>query len=121
MITAADIQRAVIGSERKILAFVYSPKRRRWESTLPLNPTEEQKKAWFALLDLENTHERRIRKQYEEYINLSYQLAMETRSLLFRGIILENGKQIGGQKEFLDIETEQRGRPLFWCDDERTK
>lgn len=121
MITAADIQRAVIGSERKILAFVYNPKLRRWEATLPKNPTEDQKKAWFALLDLENTHERRIRKQYDEYIRLSHALAMETRSLLFRGIVLENGKKIGGQPEFLDIEQEQRGRPLFWCDDERTK
>jgi hypothetical protein len=121
MITAADVQRAVIGSERKILAFVYNPKLRRWQSTLPSNPTEEQKKAWFALLDLENTHERRIRKQYEEYIALSWQLAMETRSLLFRGIVLEEGKKVGGQPEFLDVEADQRGRPLFWCDDERTK
>lgn len=118
MITAADIQRAVIGSERRILAFSFNPATRRFEQVLPVSPTEAQKKAWFALLDLENAYERRIRKQYDEYIQLSYALAMETRRLLFRGIILENGKKVGGTPEFLDLEEEQRGRPLFWQDSE---
>jgi hypothetical protein len=121
MITAADVQRAVIGSERKILAFTFNPETQRFEPAMAKNPTEAQKKAWFALLDLENTHERRIRKQYEEYIRLSHNLAMQHRSEMFRGIILENGKKVGGQPEFLDVEEEQKGRPLFWCKDERTK
>ena len=121
MITAADMQRAVIGSERKILAFTFNRDSQQFEPAMPKNPTEAQKKAWFALLDLENAFERRIRKQYEQYIAESWQLAMQTRSLLFRGIVLENGKKVGGQPEFLDVEAEQKGRPLFWCNDERTK
>jgi hypothetical protein len=119
MITAADVQRAVIGSERKILAFVYNPGTKKFDQALPEQPTEAQKKAWFALLDLENTHERRIRKQYEEYITLSHRLAMEIRGLLFRGIKLENGKKVGGEREFLDVEKEQWGRPLFWQDSKK--
>lgn len=119
MITAADVQRAVIGSERKILAFVYNRKTQKFQWALPANPTEAQKKAWFALLDLENTHERRIRRQYEQYIQFSHELAMEIRGLLFRGIKLENGKKVGGEREFLDLEKEQWGRPLFWLNSEK--
>src|ERR1700677_1415024 len=40
MITAADMQRAVIGSERKILAFVFNPATKKFDQALPANPTE---------------------------------------------------------------------------------
>ena len=64
-------------------------------------------------------HERRVRNQYQQYINESHKLALETRNLLFRGIQLENGRQIGGKKEYISPEDDpNRGKLLFWFTDQ---
>jgi hypothetical protein len=75
----------------------------------------------FGKLNKGTDIDQRIQKRYQKYIQEVHKVAMEARALLFRGIILENGKQVGGSPEFLDVEAEQRGRPLFWWDSGRSK
>ena len=65
--------------------------------------------------------DQRTQKKYRKYIQAVHDLAMEARALLFRGIRMENGKKVGGEPEFLDVEKDQRGRPLFWWDSGRSK
>lgn len=134
LITAADVERAVLGSGRKSEAYRWAEKKRKFEATLPENATQEQKTAWFALLDLENTHERRIMKQYREYIEISHGLALATRTKMFAGLVLAGNKIVAGFKvvkkkivrdDRLATDMEQKakdwGKPLFWVDDGRSK
>lgn len=81
LISRADIERSVIGSEQKSRHYKFNPVSKRFEiiKEVPEGMTEKE---WIKDATDEINFERRIRKQYTRYINECYKVAMDARAEL---------------------------------------
>lgn len=81
LIAKADIERSVIGSERKSKHFVYDSSRRKFVKvgTIPDGMTRQD---WMMDYQREEAFERHIRKQYSQYIQECFLVAMQARKEL---------------------------------------
>jgi hypothetical protein len=100
LVTAADIQRANYGSERQSNVYIYNPRKKKFEFHINFifdGISEEnfvadslaEEKAWAEAVcaaiterEDEDKFERRIRKQYREYIQYCHEIAMTFRKKL---------------------------------------
>jgi predicted Holliday junction resolvase-like endonuclease len=80
LISRADIERSIFGSERKSKHYRYNSYKKRFETVT--HQVGLSKKEWQDDLKSEEQFERRIRKQYQQYIDECHRVAMEARAEL---------------------------------------
>jgi hypothetical protein len=80
LISRADIERSIFGSERKSKHYQYDPSKKRFESLS--QPKGMSRKDWLDDLKAEEAFERKIRREYANYIDECHRVAMEARAEL---------------------------------------
>jgi len=86
LISRADIERAVIGSEKKSKHFKFNSVTKRYE-VIKAVPEGMSEKEWIRDALDEINFERRIRRQYRQYIEDCHDVAMEARAALIRPFV----------------------------------
>lgn len=81
LISRADIERSVLGSEKKSKHYRYNREKQRYEVITEV-PEGYTKKQWMEDAENEVKFERRIRKQYSQYIQQCHDLTLGFRSRL---------------------------------------
>lgn len=81
LISRADIERAYIGSEKKTRHFVFNPIKQKFVR-VQVVPEGMTKREWMMEAEEEVKFERRIRKQYQQYIDDCHQVTLDARFAL---------------------------------------